>query len=354
MHRSRTQIATSYAPGALFTYEGGLGCCVSSPCPRRLRPRLPQSRSNCLSTSAEYVESWFQRATNCRTEPAVLPEQCIDNAFLNYQNEPFVDQGKFVLNQPSRIGFLPDPLVFVCSDCGRLTEFNDVEDLHRRWPQTKDRKDCAITDSSRHNWRQVDVVYAHWSGNYCGLSPHRWVMAPDGRVNQIKRCQNCGHDEYQLVTKASPFFSDWRFQCIQCLATKEVVQADRETLELLKPRMDAGHGNLPKEWNMLPVSYRASSVFYAQTDSFILFRDAEVTTLLTAARRSDLVSRLMKLYNFPGTPLTHDEVIRQLKENGRNDEAKNYKDLLDILKVIPVSRHERNHGTAVEREARDL
>ena len=87
---------------------------------------------------------------------------------------------------------------------------------------------------------------------------------------------------------------------------------------------------------MLPVSYRASSVFYAQTDSFILFRDAEVTTLLTAARRADLVSRLMKLYNFPGTPLTNDEVIRQLKENGRNDEAKNYKDLLDILKVIPV------------------
>ena len=29
MHRSRTQIATVYAPGALFTYEGGLGCCVS-------------------------------------------------------------------------------------------------------------------------------------------------------------------------------------------------------------------------------------------------------------------------------------------------------------------------------------
>jgi hypothetical protein len=100
--------------------------------------------------------------------------------------------------------------------------------------------------------------------------------------------------------------------------------------------MDGGHGNLPKEWNMLPVSYRASSVFYAQTDSFILFRDAEVTTLLTAARRADLVSRLMKLYNFAGTPLTHDEILRQLRENGRNDEAKNYKELLDIFKVISV------------------
>ena len=88
--------------------------------------------------------------------------------------------------------------------------------------------------------------------------------------------------------------------------------------------MDTGLGNLPKEWNMLPVSYRASSVFYAQTDSFILFRDAEVTTLLTAARRSDLIARLMKLFNFPGTPLTDDEVIRQLNNNGRTDEARNY------------------------------
>lgn len=335
MHRSRTQIATSYAPGALFTYEGGLGCCVSVALSAPVTPSSPAIQKQLFEHLSEFVESWFHRAMNCRPNPPVLPEQCIDAAFLNHQNEPSVDPGKFVLNQPSRIGFLPDPLVFVCSDCGRLAEFGDVEDLHRRWSQARDRKDCAVSDSRRHNWRQVDVVYAHWSGNYCGLSPYRWVMAPDGRVNQIKKCQNCGQEEFQLVTKGSPFFSDWRFQCVQCLATKEVVQADRETLELLKPRMDAGYGNEPKEWNMLPVSYRASSVHYAQTDSFILFRDAEVTTLLTAVRRQDLISRLMELYKFPGTPLTHEEVLRQLKENGRNQEAKNYKGLLDILTAVP-------------------
>ncbi|MGA7190528.1 MAG: hypothetical protein WBY66_18690, partial [Candidatus Acidiferrales bacterium] len=101
-------------------------------------------------------------------------------------------------------------------------------------------------------------------------------MGRDGRVNKVKQCSNCRGGEYRLVTKGSPFFSDWRFQCVQCATAKEVVQADRQTLELLKPRMDAGHGNLPKEWNMLPVSYRASSVFYPRTDSFILFKDAEV------------------------------------------------------------------------------
>src|SRR5260370_16642372 len=127
--------------------------------------------------------------------------------------------------------------------------------------------------------------------------------------------------------------TDWSSTCVQVMKTKEPIQADHETLHLLKPMMDAGQGNLPKEWNMLPVSYRASSVFYAQTDSFILFKDAEVTGLLTAARRPDLIQRLMKLYNFPGTALSDEEVMRQLQENGRNDEARNYPALPPVLKT---------------------
>src|ERR1035441_9300197 len=103
MHRSRTQIATVYAPGALFTYEGGLGCCVSVAMSAPVTPSSPAVQKQLFEHLGEYVESWFQRATKCRAEPPILPEQCIDNAFLNYENEPFVDQGKFVLNQPSRI-----------------------------------------------------------------------------------------------------------------------------------------------------------------------------------------------------------------------------------------------------------
>ena len=336
MHRSRTQIATSYAPGSLFTYEGGLGCCVAVPVSAPCIPSSSAVPKQLFEHLEEFVKSWFERAMRCREQPQVLPEQCLDAAFLDYKQEPLLDQGRFALNQPSRIGFVPDPLVFVCSDCGRLIEFDGIDDLHQRWPQAIKRTDCQKPESSHHNWRQMDVVFAHWSGNYSGLSPYRWMMAPDGRVNQVRRCRNCGHEEYQLVTKSSPFFSDWKFQCVNCLAPKDVVQADRGTLELLKPRMDAGHGNLPKEWNMLPVSYRASSVFYVQTDNFILFRDTEVTTLLSTARRPDLLARLMQLYNFPGTPLTDDEVVRQLTENDRNTEADEYRKLAEIGATLPA------------------
>ncbi|MGB4108039.1 MAG: hypothetical protein WBK55_09650 [Alphaproteobacteria bacterium] len=334
MQRSRTQIARSYAPGALFTYEGGLGCCVSVPISAPVTPSSPAVQRQLFEHLQEYVESWLQRGLNCRATPSVLPEQCVDGAFLDFKNEPIADPGKFVLTQPSRIGFVPDPLVFVCSDCSKIVEFNSLEDLALRWPNTELREDC-LSENKRHKWRQIDVVFAHWSGNYCGLSPHRWVMGPDGNTHQLKKCQNCDHEEYKLITKSSPSMSDWRFQCVNCLTPKDVVQADRDTLKLLKPGMDSGLGNLPKEWNMLPVSYRASSVFYAQTDSFIVFKDPEITTLLAVSRRPDLIARLMTLYNFPGTILSNDEIVKQLKDNGHPDKAKTYQDLMSILSVIP-------------------
>jgi hypothetical protein len=163
-------------------------------------------------------------------------------------------------------------------------------------------------------------------------------MNSGGHIDALRTCPNCGNEEYQLVTNSSPFFSDWRFQCTNCLSGKEVVQADRETLALLKPRMDAGMGNLPKEWNMLPVSYRASSVYYVQRDSFIVFKNADVAMLLGAGRRAELVKRLMKLYEFPGGELTNDEVLRQLKANGRTSEAKTYEDLVELLSFLPPTK----------------
>ena len=342
MNRSRTQIATSYAPGALFTYEGGMGCCVAIPKNTPYETSKPDVQRQLFELLGEFVQNWHDRAMGCRTAPQVLPQQCLDTAFLDHKDEPKIDSGRFALNKPNRIGFMPDPLVFVCSECQRLVEFQDVVDLDRRWSIVESRRDCK--ESRHHNWRQMDVVFAHWSGNYAGLSPARVVMDTGGRIDALRGCPNCGNEEYQLVTNSSPFFSDWRFQCTNCLSGKEVVQADRESLALLKPGMDAGLGNLPKEWNMLPVSYRASSVYYVQRDSFIVFKNADVALLLGAGRRADLVKTLMRLYEFPGGELTHDEVLRQLGANGRAAEAKAYQDLVEILSFLPADKHATIQG----------
>ena len=333
MNRSRTQITTSYAPGALFTYEGGLGCCVSTPKASPFTPKSPAVSRQLFEILDEFIANWFLRASTCRQQPAVLPQQCLDSVFLDYKLEPKIDVDRFLLNEPSRIGFRPDPLVFACAECGLMTEFKDVVDLDRRWKYESRRQDCPRSGDHIHKFRQLDVVFAHWSGNYSGLSPGRYLMDANRRVNLVRKCKSCDNEEYRLVKKSSPFFSDWRFQCTKCLTSKEVVREDRETLELLKPGMDEGRGNLPKEWNMLPVSYRASSVHYAQRETFILFNNSEVTGVLSASRRADLVAQLMEVFDFPGTALSHEEVVRQLRANGRVSEADEFEQLADILSM---------------------
>jgi len=353
MQRSRTQISTVYAPGALFTYEGGLGCCVSVPvsAPAQVSPPVQRQIFDHLR---ENVESWFERAMQARQQPSIFPEQCLEGDFLNHKQEPVADQGRFVLCQPSKMGFVPDPLVFMCSnrDCGVLAEFNSPEEMQREWTQLQARTDCAHGANKKHDWRQLDVVFAHWAGTYAGLSPYRNVMGPRGGAEKVRRCPNCNTEEYKLITKGSAFFSDWKFQCVGCLTLKDVVQADRETLELLKPRMDRGEGSLPKEWNMLPVSYRASSVFYPQKDSFIVFEDLEVSSLMTPPRRDDLVARIMKLFDFPGTPLDRAEVDRQLRQNGRAKDADEYASLAAIADLVPEPHKSVQLRALAEKRAR--
>ena len=112
-----------------------------------------------------------------------------------------------------------------------------------------------------------------------GLSPYRYTMDRGGTVQKIPRCQ-CGAESFRLVKQGNQF-SRWRFICTGCGAQKEVYQTDPFSLNLLKPLIDAG---VPHQWseiNMIPVSYRASPVFYVQTARFIVFdTDPEVITLM--------------------------------------------------------------------------
>ena len=341
MNRSQTQIMTVYAPGALFTYEGGLGCCVAIPEPASFTPKSPTIPQQLFESLQEFISSWYLRAKGCRDTPEVLPQQCLDDVFMNNQEQPWLDPARFELTQPSRIGFRPDPLVFACSVCGLITEFSDVVDLHRRWPAELSRIGCPGSEGTHHKFQQRDVVFAHWSGNYSGLSPSRLLAGANGRVDLVRKCQNCDGQEYRLLRKTSPFFGDWRFECTTCLSKTEIVRADRETQELLLlANPDAGGRSLPREYNMLPVSYRASSVFNVQRDTFILFKNADVSGLLSASRRPELISLLMKQFEFPGTPLTHDEVERQLRSNGRIKDADDYLGIVETMAVVP-SKHQR-------------
>ena len=148
-----------------------------------------------------------------------------------------------------------------------------------------------------------------------GLSPYRYTMDRGGTVQKIPRCQ-CGAENFRLVKQGNQF-SRWRFICTGCSAQKEVYQTDPFSLNLLKPLIDAG---VPHQWseiNMIPVSYRASPVFYVQTARFIVFdTDPEVITLMGPSREDELAARVAMLHGFAGTDPSDERIKEQLEKNG--------------------------------------
>ena len=165
-------------------------------------------------------------------------------------------------------------------------------------------------------WRQLDVVYAHWSGGVEGLSPYRYTMDRDGEVQKIPRCQ-CGAENFRL-TKQGNQFSRWRFVCTGCGTQKEVYQTDPFSLNLLKPLIDGGAPHQWSEINMIPVSYRASPVFYVQTARFIVFdTDPEVVALMVPSREDELAARVAALHGFAGTDPSDDRIREQLEQKGQ-------------------------------------
>ena len=86
---------------------------------------------------------------------------------------------------------------------------------------------------------------------------------------------------------------------------------------------------------MLPVSYRASSVYYVQRDFFIVFKNADVALLLGVGRRAELLKTLMRLYEFPGGELNNDEILRQLKQTEEPRRRKHIGSLSRFLTFCP-------------------
>lgn len=319
INRSKVQLATSYAPGSLFTFEGGRGCFLSVPV------LTTMYNSNIVSVVTRQIEeqmkeiisNWFNTGTNCRTSsgPPIYAEQVLErSAFLDYRKQPSFDINEFILLEPTQIGYCPDPLNFVCGKCGLLHRYTDVDDYAKNHVEQEYRTDCKKSPSDgRHRWGQLDVVFAHWSGNYEPLFPER-------------PCE-CGNNEFFLVKSNTGVFSDWRFKCGKegCPSTKEMTRRDPKTKELLEEKIRQGTVHQPKEMLMLPVSYRASSLYYVQTDRFIPYPDTSIFELLHPTKRIELAGELLSIYNYPQKPMSDDEITAALENVGQGSEYEAFK-----------------------------
>lgn len=348
MLRSRVQLATTYAPGVLFTWEGAKGICRSVPIDRGEATVSDATRLLIFDGMKEIASTWFARASVIRAPESVPIELILDEVFYDQQSR-IVDRDwarSFQLCDPSAMGYVPYPLVYRCGVCGHLREYESIADQARNPLPTR----CGDHEA---RWNQVDVVYVHWSGHLEPLSPFRNDYDQNrGRVIRRTTC-TCGGQDFRLNNQAS-VFSDWSFICESCKKPRDLKQPDPLTLEILeRERQNGARGFERIEVNMLPVSYRANSAFYPQKGTFIEFRDRRVVDLLLTNRRDELLQRLAEIHSIPFASPSDDKIRAALAAVGREAEWDDYRDHREMAERA-TARGQIDRADRLERETQAI
>jgi len=85
MSRSQPQLATAYAPGAMFTWEGGKGACGSAPVEGAAIDfsARPTRRDQIIENLEEFCQSWLARGMAITRDAPVYEVQLLDSCFYN-------------------------------------------------------------------------------------------------------------------------------------------------------------------------------------------------------------------------------------------------------------------------------
>jgi hypothetical protein len=328
MSRSRNQLASAYAPGSFFTFEGGLGSCIAIP-DQSDSPDLAliteQTKSQIMLRLREVWQSWFARSysTSSQAKP-IEARQCIDDLLLKDSTISPLGADRLEFVNPLRIGYAPAPLTFVCNTCGMFQAFDTTTDVAKNANIFRPGHCCNPKTKGKCQWRQLDVIFVHWSGEWQPATPGMWEWsARDGKPWLAgDRCSICGNKDFILRTE-SPRIGEWRFECATCGPDRGTwLQNDQFTTEVF--REDAG--KRIGERRMEPISYRASSAFYAQSEQFVVFseKDQGLMALLMEGKQGELEDFIAVKYGFGGAQPTPDEMKEILLRGGHDKEWESY------------------------------
>lgn len=345
MNRSRNQLATSYAPESFFTFEGGLGACIS---------RSSVGESIQLSDSTidlifermnELGRAWFTAAMSARDtdagKPTVLPPQCVDTAMLDQTRAEFQlpGQDRIYLCRPSHMEYTPAPLTFVCRTCEMFKDYETLDELDRDLENLTP-ANCQNPSKNGHcDWEQLDVIFVHWSGHWEAAFPGQYHWSDrDNKV--VKRRSNCvcGARQFRL-NRRSAGIGDWFFECAVCNKplSPKWLQNDRDTLRIIGPAMSPERLT---EVRMQATPYRASSAYYVKSDLFIDFKEGsqQFLTYLRPGREEQLKHFVAKQYGFATETVTSDDV--QTACEGKAECAKDLADYLASIRQIEAAEQQ--------------
>ncbi|ODT89094.1 hypothetical protein [Phenylobacterium sp. SCN 70-31] len=333
MQRSRSQLATAYAPHSLFTFEGGSGACMALPFTGNPTAELRPITQRLISEQIqEYFEAWAGRAMRGQNLRHPTPAALAVDARVLSDDAVRVRIGDLAFQIPDRVGYVPFPLAFTCTRCGLHREcrrLNRLTEEAERFPQAcpTGRTGCA------NDWEQIDVVLAHWSGEVEALSPsYRHWVSNRAEVREITRCGACDSDRFYLRRPPGPL-AGWHFECVNCRTVRPILQRDRRTLELLGPLLDQNLA-IVAEMNMEPVSYRASAAYYPHGDRLLVFDQDQFVSLLAASQVNQLEGFISTRYGYPPTHLSDTDKARLLEAAGRRGEWQNYTAMRDLLQTL--------------------
>lgn len=329
MGRSRNQLASAYAPGSFFTFEGGRGACLAIPDRAAEQDRATISeptRRQIIMRLAEAWQSWFTRAQSAQYRGnSIDPRQCIDEFLLRQGVVTPKGEANLAFVNPVHMAYVPAPLTFVCNHCGFFKAYGDPLKLIKD-RASFDRHQCRSAKHQYCQWRQLDVIFVHPSGEWSAATPGRWEWNSKTQEPNLAAmtCAMCHGDEFFLHTQ-SPRIGQWSFQCAnkKCNHQRDAWRVhDLFTTEILQDRSD----KMVAERRMEPISYRASAAYYAQSEQFIIFSedDHELLGLLQEGQHSKLANFLAKQFGFLGSELTMEQKKERLLQGGHEKAWKDY------------------------------
>jgi len=315
MSRSRNQLATAYAPESFFTFEGGLGACISRSAAGEQAQLSDSTIELIFERMTEVCRAWFATAMSARegdmAKPRVLPGQCVGRIMLDATKTEFQlpGQDRIYLCRPSHMGYTPAPLTFVCRTCGLFNYYESLGDLDKALGNLVPGNCQNPKQKGLCEWEQLDVIFVHWSGRWEAAFPgqYQWSES-DAKV--VKRTDVCVCGSYQFrLNRKSAGVGDWFFECAKCdkPLSPKWLQNDHDTLELLGP---AWTNDRLTEVRMQATPYRASSAYHVKSDLFIDFKDGnqQLMTKLRAGREEELKDFIATQYGFQVGRITDDDV----------------------------------------------
>jgi hypothetical protein len=321
MNRSRNQLATAYAPESFFTFEGGVGACISHSMPGEPAALRDSTTRNILDRLEQFGIAWLDAGMKARDnqpdkklKAPILAEQCVERSLLD-EGEKFRLPGadKLYFSKPSHMGFTPAPLAFVCRHCELFREYKNLREMGRDLNDLQSHH--CISSRASHNicsWEQLDVIFVHWSGGWAAPSPNLWDFKSGAASLNYTTCMSCGSKEFRL-NRGSHKIGEWYFYCAntKCAQRRDRwMQRDRDTLEILQCKVGEGRLSGPTEVNMEAIPYRASNAYHVQSELFIDFADSgnELGRLLRIGAEAELGAFIAKTYGFAMAPLSNEQI----------------------------------------------